>query len=225
MAIPYPEMGAPIQNHSRMDQRRQWLYVILIISATLYLFFHMQQISRWLFPSPFHGQELNRKAPDFSLYDIDQTIHTLADSRGSYRILFFGYGECGDVCPFTLARAIEVIETPGIPPTRVIFIDIVPGGSNSYPMLNRPLPPGGVITLHSHDQRTIERIARDYRATVNFSAFGLPEELRRGIDHSAFLYLVDRDNQLRLIYTDQSLRSSQIVEDIALIETAHTDKK
>jgi protein SCO1 len=48
--------------------------------------------------------------PEFSLADAAGKIRTNAEFRGRYLLVFFGFTNCPDVCPTTLAEVAQVME-------------------------------------------------------------------------------------------------------------------
>jgi len=67
-------------------------------------------------------------AQDFSLTGHDGKPYTLADFRGKAVVIFFGYTQCPDVCPTTLAELAEVMKQLGPDAARVqvLFITVDP---------------------------------------------------------------------------------------------------
>ena len=72
-------------------------------------------------PAPAFGR-------DFALTDHTGKPRTLADFRGKVVVLFFGYTQCPDVCPTTLAELAEAMKTPGPDASRVqvLFVTVDP---------------------------------------------------------------------------------------------------
>lgn len=66
--------------------------------------------------------------PEFALADADGQIRTSADFRGRYLLVFFGFTNCPDVCPTTLAEVASVMDDVGDNAGRVqpLFISIDP---------------------------------------------------------------------------------------------------
>lgn len=66
--------------------------------------------------------------PEFALADADGQIRTSADFRGRYLLVFFGFTNCPDVCPTTLAEVASVMDDLGDDAGRVqpLFISIDP---------------------------------------------------------------------------------------------------
>ena len=52
-------------------------------------------------------------ARDFALTDHDGKPRTLADFKGKVAVVFFGYTQCPDVCPTTMAELAQVKQMLG----------------------------------------------------------------------------------------------------------------
>lgn len=50
----------------------------------------------------------DKKAPDFSMQNVDGSTVTLADTKGKVRLFYFYFTNCPDVCPPTTYRLSEV---------------------------------------------------------------------------------------------------------------------
>ncbi len=72
----------------------------------------------------FRGSVLEEPVavPDFSLSDEEGGTFRLSEQRGNVVLLFFGYTQCPDVCPTTLATWRKVHEALGDDAERVRFV-------------------------------------------------------------------------------------------------------
>lgn len=72
----------------------------------------------------FRGSVLDQPVavPDFGLTDQRGEAFRLSSQRGNVALLFFGYTQCPDVCPMTLATWRQVHEKLGDDADRVRFI-------------------------------------------------------------------------------------------------------
>ncbi len=72
----------------------------------------------------FRGSALKEPVPvpDFALTDQNGQTFRLSDQLGSAVLLFFGYTQCPDVCPTTLATWRQVQEALGDDAARVRFV-------------------------------------------------------------------------------------------------------
>jgi protein SCO1/2 len=143
---------------------------------------------------------------DFRLTDPDGKVRTLADFRGRYVMLFFGFTQCPDVCPTALARAAEVRKRLGADAQRiqVVFVTIDPERDlapvlKAYTTAFDP----GFLGLRGDLEETAAT-AREFRAFYR----KVPTGGSYTMDHSAFTYVFDPDGRLRLL-----LRHDQTAED------------
>ena len=72
----------------------------------------------------FRGSVLEKPVavPDFSLTDEEGGTFRLSEQQGNVVLLFFGYTQCPDVCPTTLATWRKVHEALGDDAERVRFV-------------------------------------------------------------------------------------------------------
>ena len=65
---------------------------------------------------------------DFALTDHNGKPRTLADFRGKAVVVFFGYTQCPDVCPTTLAMLAETMKQlgPDADRVQVLFVTVDP---------------------------------------------------------------------------------------------------
>ena len=80
--------------------------------------------------SAFHGVDLTgaEYARSLNLTDQDGRSRSLTDFKGKIPVVFFGYTQCPDVCPTTLAELAEVKRSLGADGERVqgIFVTVDP---------------------------------------------------------------------------------------------------
>ncbi len=67
-------------------------------------------------------------AKDFALTDHNGTARTLADFKGKAVLIFFGYTQCPDVCPTTMAEMATVMKElgPQADKVQVLFVTLDP---------------------------------------------------------------------------------------------------
>ena len=81
-------------------------------------------------PTAFHATDIT--GADFghrlALPDLDGRMRTLDDFKGKVTVLFFGYTQCPDVCPTTLAELAQVKKALGTDGDRLqgVFVTIDP---------------------------------------------------------------------------------------------------
>ena len=152
------------------------------------------------------------QAPDFQLTSSNGGLFRLSEQRGKTVLLFFGYTHCPDVCPVTLAVYGQIREKLGGLADQVEFAFITVDPERDTPEkiaahLQNFDP--SIIGL-SGDQSALEKAWKDYGVLVEKQIGSADEYL---IDHTARIYVVDAQGNLRLTYTFGT-QADVIVEDL-----------
>ena len=139
-------------------------------------------------------------APDFTLTDQSGSPFHLSEQRGQIVLMFFGYTNCPDVCPLTLAEYREIKSQLGEKADQVEFVVITVDPERDTPERMQAYVSSfdpAFIGL-SGDLAEMEKVWSGYwvyRAKVETgSASGY------AMDHTARMYLIDRAGDLRLTY-------------------------
>lgn len=171
----------------------------------------------------FHGTPLARNgtyARDFALTDHDGRSRRLADFRGKAVVLFFGYLQCPNYCPTTLARLAEVMQLLGKDGQRVqvLFVSVdpardTPSALKEYVTNFHP----AFLGLYTTPQAT-PQLALDFRVYYRKVASSSPETYH--IDHAVFSYAYDPAGRLRLRLSD-ALSATEIAADLRHLLAAY----
>jgi protein SCO1/2 len=146
---------------------------------------------------------------NFHLNGSDGHPHAMTDFKGKYVMLFFGFTQCPDVCPTTLARAVEIQKKlgPDGGKVQVIFITIDP--ERDTPDLlgwyMRAFDPG-FLGL-TGDAAQIAQAARDFKVFYK----KVPSGNSYTMDHTAITYILDTKGHIRLAF-----RHEQSADECAL---------
>jgi len=142
------------------------------------------------------------------LTDHTGRARTLADFRGKAVVLFFGFTQCPDVCPTTLADIASSLKKLGADADRVqvLFVTVDP---------ERDTPKALAEYVGAFDPRFIalrgdaaqtQRVAKEFRIYY--------EKRKQGddytVDHSGQTYVIDPQGRLRLL-----VRHERIAQDLA----------
>ena len=135
---------------------------------------------------------------DFALTDPAGQPRTLADYRGKAVVVFFGYTQCPDVCPTTLAALAEATRSLGADADRVqvVFITVDPDRDTAA-LLAQYVPAFDprFVGLRG-DAAATERVAREFKVIYQKVPGTTPD--RYTMDHSAGIFLFDRAGRLRV---------------------------
>lgn len=152
--------------------------------------------------TPLPGTLLNppKEVGDFTLTDQDGQPFRLSDLRGKVALLFFGYTNCPDVCPTTLAEFKRVKALLGEDVERVAFVFVSVDGARDTPerlaAYVRAFDPQ-FIGL-TGDDAALRPIARDFG--VFYQRVNYESDINYLVDHTASTFVVDQQGRLRLVF-------------------------
>jgi protein SCO1/2 len=135
---------------------------------------------------------------EFELKDPDGKPRRLADFRGKAVVVFFGYTQCPDVCPTTLAALADAMKRLGSDADRVQVLFITVDPDRDTPALLAQYVPAfdpRFLGLHG-DADATARTAKEFKILyqkVPGSTAG-----NYTMDHSAGTYIYDPQGRLRL---------------------------
>jgi protein SCO1/2 len=135
---------------------------------------------------------------DFALTDHTGRARTLADFRGKAAVLFFGYTQCPDVCPTTLAALAEAMRQLGPDAARVqvLFATLDPE-RDSAELLSHYVTAFDPSFLGLHgDADATARAAKEFKILYQKQPGRTPDSYT--IDHSAGTFVFDPQGRLRL---------------------------
>jgi protein SCO1/2 len=137
-------------------------------------------------------------AKGFALTDHTGKPRTLADYKGKLVVVFFGYTQCPDVCPTTMAEMASVMQKlgPQADQVQVAFITLDP--ERDTPQLLASYVPAfdkRFVGLYGTPEQTA-KVAKEFK--VFYAKVPGKEPGSYTIDHTAGSYVFDRDGKLRL---------------------------
>jgi protein SCO1 len=137
-------------------------------------------------------------AKDFHLTDQNGQPRSLADFRGKVVVVFFGYTQCPDVCPTTmadLAQAKKMLGADG-DKLQVLFITVDPERDTAQVLKGymANFDPT-FLALRGTPEQTAQ-VAKDYK--VYYKKVDGPTPASYTMDHSAASYIYDAQGRLRL---------------------------
>jgi len=135
---------------------------------------------------------------ELALTDHNGKARTLAEFRGKLVVLFFGYTQCPDVCPTTLATLAEAKKRlgPDGDKVQVLFVTIDP--ERDKPELLLPYVTAfdpSFLGLYG-DAEATARTAKEFKIIYQKQPGPTPQTYT--MDHSAGTFVFDTDGRLRL---------------------------
>jgi protein SCO1/2 len=135
---------------------------------------------------------------DFRLTDHNGKTRTLADFRGKAVVIFFGYTQCPDVCPTTMAEMKSVLQQLGSDAKRVqvLFVTVDPE-RDTRELLSNYVPAFDPSFLGLYgDTETTAKTAKEFRVFYQKQPGTTPGNYT--VDHTAGSYVFDPQGRVRL---------------------------
>jgi protein SCO1 len=159
-------------------------------------------------------------AKDFALPDANGQTRSLADFKGKAVIVFFGFAQCPDVCPTTLAEIAEVKKMLGADGQRVtaVFITVDPERDTSEVLkayMGNFDP--SFTALRGTPEQTAQ-LAKDFKVFYKKVDGKTPTSYT--IDHTAASFVFDPKGKLRL-YTRFGMGAQALAEDLKILLKAN----
>ncbi|MBL0090258.1 MAG: SCO family protein [Ideonella sp.] len=155
-------------------------------------------------------------ARTLSLTDGDGKPRTLAEFKGKVVLVFFGYTQCPDVCPTTMAELAEVKRGLGADGARVqgIFVSVDPERDTGE-LLKAYVANFGpdIIGLRGTPEQTKEA-AREFK--VFYSKVPGKTETSYTVDHTAGSYVFDAKGRVRL-FTRYGSGAKALADDLKIL--------
>ena len=149
----------------------------------------------------FHSTDITgaKIGGDFSLTDQTGHLRHLSDYKGKVVVIFFGYTQCPDVCPTTLAGLAAAMKLLGENAKRVqvLFITVDPArDTQSVLAAYMPQFDPSFVGLYG-DAAATAATAKEFKVFYQKQPGPTPQTYT--IDHSAGDYVYDPKGRLRLL--------------------------
>jgi protein SCO1/2 len=159
-------------------------------------------------------------ARTLELPDTEGKPRTLGEFKGKVVVVFFGYTQCPDVCPTTMAELSQVRQAHGSDAARMqgIFVTVDPE-RDTGPVLKAYIDTfnAGFIGLRGNAEQT-QAAAREFK--VFYAKVPGKTESTYTIDHTAGAYVFDAQGRIRL-FSRHTAGPKALEEDIrALLREA-----
>jgi protein SCO1 len=147
----------------------------------------------------FHGAVIDPPIPaaEISLNDFNGSPFKLSELRGKVVILYFGYTNCPDECPLTMAHLKQAMDILGNKSNDVKVVMITTDPMRDTPEAMKTFlgkfSPAFIGLVGTSDE--VAKVWKDYGVTVE----------NGGATHSYFVYMIDRAGNFRETFMPDSL--------------------
>ena len=137
-------------------------------------------------------------AKDFELTDHNGQVRHLGDFKGKIVVMFFGYTQCPDVCPTSMAELAEVKKALGADGDKLqgLFVTVDP--TRDTPEVLKGYMENfdpTFLALYTTPEK-LEALAKDFK--VYYKRVNGKTDTSYTMDHSAGSYIYDPQGNLRL---------------------------
>jgi protein SCO1/2 len=166
-----------------------------------------------LAPAKMVRQTIEGQAPEIVLIDQAGRPLALRDLRGRVVLLTFIYSSCADVCPIITAAMVALQQRlTAAEQEQVFFLSVT-----TEPEVDTPAVLQAYANRLGADLASWAFLTGHPQAVQEaWQAFGLTVRRRpkRGVDHPAWTFLIDREGRVRYRYIGGLLEVETILEDM-----------
>lgn len=150
--------------------------------------------------------------PDWALRDVsglmpdlqfdltraaDGATVTAEEYAGEVTVLFFGFTNCPDICPMTLQKFSQALQSMDGADVRVLFVSVDPERDTRERLREYVSAFGDRFDGLRGPEPALRDLVKRYRATFGY---GEPDEHGNyNVSHSSAAYIFDRDGEIRLL--------------------------
>ena len=159
-------------------------------------------------------------ARELSLKDPSGRVRSLAEFKGQVVLVFFGYTQCPDVCPSTLAEVAEIRRSLGEDGRRMhtLFVSLDPARDTPTVLQAYAENFGEGVTALTGSEEEVRAAAKSFK--VFFSQVPGKSADTYTLDHTAGTYVFDPHGRVRL-FSRYGAPAAGLAEDIrALLKGA-----
>jgi protein SCO1/2 len=155
-------------------------------------------------------------AKDFALSDHNGKPRVLKDFAGKVVVIFFGYTQCPDVCPTTMAEMVEVKKLLGPDGSKLQSIFVTVDPERDKPEVLKAymenFDPTFLALVPTPEQLAV--MAKDFK--IYYKKVDGKTPTSYTIDHSAGSYVFDTKGKVRL-FTRYGTGAKPLAQDIAIL--------
>lgn len=141
----------------------------------------------------------------FTLLAANNTEFTEKEVRGKVVLMFFGYANCPDICPTSMAQLAEVMEQLGddAPKVRILFVSVDPHRDNPEMLQEyvENFDDRYAIGL-TGTEKEIANLARRYRVAYQLEKPDPNNPNNYEVSHSRGVYFFDAKGKARYLASD-----------------------
>ena len=168
--------------------------------------------------SPFKGVDVTGSdmKSEIALTDADGKARSIADFRGKVVLVIFGYTQCPDVCPTSLADAAKALRQLGGAASRVqvLFVSVDPGRDKPALLREYVAAFDPSFVALTGPAEAIARVTTDFKVYAAVHESATPAEYT--VEHSGQMFVLDGQGRTRLVLMP-GMPSADIASDLRVL--------
>lgn len=152
--------------------------------------------------SPFQGIDITGSAVggELRLTGHDGKPRALADFRGKVVLVIFGYTNCPDICPTSLAAGAEALRQLGdeARQVQVVFVTVDPKRDTAEVLSQYVTAFDPTFVGLTGDAGAVEKVTKDFKVYASAREGRTPGQYT--VDHSGQMFALDRQGKPRLMF-------------------------
>jgi protein SCO1 len=155
-------------------------------------------------------------AKDFALPDVNGQTKTMADFKGKAVVLFFGFAQCPDVCPTTMAEIAAVKKSLGKEGEKVTAVFITVDPERDTPQVLKAYMESFDPTFTALRGTPEQTVALAKYFKIYYKKVDGKTPTSYTVDHTAASFVYDSQGKLRL-YTRYGMGAQALAEDLKIL--------
>jgi len=153
---------------------------------------------------------------DFSLISHKNQKIQLDDFKGKVLILFFGFTNCPDICPTTLIKIKEILDTldTNREDFRVAFVTVDPLNDTPNVLMKYLINFDENFIGLTGTEPQIEKVVKEFK--IFRQKVKIKDSKIYTFDHTAGFYVFDKNSKIRL-YIKQNSKKEEIIKDLLIL--------
>lgn len=194
----------------RRNQNNYWITHLLIMGLTAASLAGCQSEQNW------HSKSIAGLMPElaFTLENSTEEPTSETDISGKVNLLFFGFTNCPDICPTTLARfssAVNALPDKLQESVQIVFISVDPERDRGQRLAEYTAAFSDSIIGLTGTQEQLQTLTRRYRVTYGYDT---PDSYGNyNVSHSSAVFAFDSKGNVQLLMRDD-LSVAQIADDL-----------
>tara|TARA_Y100000590_G_scaffold470750_1_gene669253 strand:+ start:20114 stop:20764 length:651 start_codon:yes stop_codon:yes gene_type:complete len=198
---------------------RNYLPYFLIVATTC-LMLGLPKLSTKISSPQVNGKMTDKEAPEFSLRTTKKTTFNNSNLKNKWTLLTFGFSKCNGICPLNLSKlgvlidSIKETDASRLKDLQFVFISIDKERDNPKSLEDFTSNFSKLIIPLSDGDDTGPIVSKRFNSYINKQKNKQPDYQ---ISHAGFIYLIDPNSRIKIIYTNEEVASEEILSDLKFL--------